>query len=135
MALPLFAPLVPLVPVLKVLALGSLKFLAVGLGAAFVPIATAKLLVNMSVGTPLKYARFCHGKNHITKEEFDVVIEANRIVSHGLKEGHLNKKESREFLYEVLTTTLGDMRKSIKSVPKVLVKSLNSIINWFKRLF
>ncbi len=60
MALPLFAPLAPLLPVFKVLALGSVKFIGVGIGAAFAPVLTANFLVGMSAGTPLKYAQFRH---------------------------------------------------------------------------
>lgn len=97
MALPLLAPLAPLVPVFKVLALGSIKFVGVGIGAAVAPVITANFLVGLSAGTPLKYAQFRHRKGHFSNEQLEAIERANQLVQDSILNGdqHLNRSEAR----------------------------------------
>lgn len=119
MAVPLLAPLAPLKPVLKVLALGSVKFIGVGIGAAVAPVLTANFLVGMSAGTPLKYAQFRHKKGLFNADQMATIEAANQLVQDSIndKKAHLSRAEAREFLKEVLLTTLATMKQSIVSIP------------------
>lgn len=123
MAVPLFAPLVALKPIIKVLALGSIKFIAIGIGAAVAPVVTANFLVGLSAGTPLKYARFRHKKGLLTAEELETVKAANQLIQTSIenKEQHLNRSEAREFLKEVLLNTASTMKNSVTSIPAQLL--------------
>jgi len=125
MALPLLAPLAWLLPFIKIIALGSVKFVGVGLGAAVAPVTTANFLVNMSSGTPLKYAKYRHKKGHFTDEQLVLIERANQIVADSIetKEEHLTRKEAREFLKEVLVSTLAGMKQSVIALPGSLVRS------------
>ncbi len=124
MAIPLLAPLAPLMPAIKVLALGSIKFIVVGIGAAVAPVLTANFLVGLAAGTPLKYARFRHKKGLFTQQEIDTIEAANRLVHESIsdKEAHLNRTEAREFLKEVLLGTVDGMKQSLLSVPGQLMR-------------
>jgi len=119
MAAPLFAPLAPLKPVLKVVALGSVKFIFVGVGAAIAPVLTANFLVGMSAGTPLKYAKYRHKKGLFSAQQMDTIEAASQLVQDSItdKQQHLTRSEAREFLKEVLLSTLTGMKTSIVSVP------------------
>lgn len=124
MAVPLLAPLAPLMPAIKVLALGSIKFVVVGIGAAVAPVLTANFLVGLAAGTPLKYARFRHKKGRFTQPEIETIEAANKLVQQSIsdKEAHLNRAEAREFLKEVLLGTLDGMKQSLLSVPGQLMR-------------
>lgn len=124
MPLPLIAPFAPLLPVLKVLALGSVKFIGVGIGAAVAPVLTANFLVGLSAGTPLKYAKFRHTKGLFSDEQLAMIKQANELIEHSLtdQDKHLNRSEAREFLKEVLLGTVDGMKKSIVSVPGQLAR-------------
>jgi len=129
MALPLLAPLAWLLPLIKILALGSIKFVAVGIGEAVAPVLTANLLVNMSSGTPLKYAKFRCSRGHFTKEQLAVIEQANQIITNSIDnvDERLNRSEARAFLKEVLLLTLAGMKESIVSIP-------GSIAHFYNRL-
>jgi len=129
MALPLLAPLAWLLPIVKIMALGSVKFLAVGLGAAVAPVTTANMLVNMSSGTPLKYAKFRTDKGHFSQEQLTLIKQANQIIVSSIENENeqLTRREAREFLKEVLLTTFAGMKESLFSIPKTLG-------NFFSRL-
>jgi len=98
MALPLLAPLAWLLPFIKIIALGSVKFVGVGLGAA---------------------------EGHFTDEQLALIERANQIVADSIetKEEHLTRKEAREFLKEVLVSTLAGMKQSVIALPGSLVRS------------
>ena len=124
MAVPLLAPFAPLVPVIKVLALGSVKFVGIGIGAAVAPVMTANFLVGLSAGTPLRYARFRHRKGLLSNEQLETVERANQMVQDSIdnQHEHLSRAEAREFLKEVLAGTVSGMRNSILSVPSLLTR-------------
>ena len=124
MAVPLLAPFAPLVPVIKVLALGSVKFVGIGVGAAVAPVMTANFLVGLSAGTPLRYARFRHRKGLLSNEQLETVERANQMVQDSIdnQHEHLSRAEAREFLKEVLAGTVSGMRNSILSVPSLLTR-------------
>ena len=124
MAVPLLAPFAPLVPVIKVLALGSVKFVGNGIGAAVAPVMTANFLVGLSAGTPLRYARFRHRKGLLSNEQLETVERANQMVQDSIdnQHEHLSRAEAREFLKEVLAGTVSGMRNSILSVPSLLTR-------------
>lgn len=124
MAVPLLAPFAPLVPVIKVLALGSVKFVGIGVGAAVAPVMTAHFLVGLSAGTPLRYARFRHRKGLLSNEQLETVERANQMVQDSIdnQHEHLSRAEAREFLKEVLAGTVSGMRNSILSVPSLLTR-------------
>lgn len=130
MAIPLLAPLAPLLPVFKVLALGSVKFIGVGIGAAVAPVLTANFLVGLSAGTPLKYARFRHGKGLFSDEQLAIIKSANALVEESIvdRSKHLTRGEAREFLKEVLLGTVDGMKKSIFSVPAQLARFTKQLI-------
>ena len=88
MAVPLLAPFAPLVPVIKVLALGSVKFVGIGIGAAVAPVMTANFLVGLSAGTPLRYARFRHRKGLLSNEQLETVERANQMVQDSIDNQH-----------------------------------------------
>ncbi len=124
MALPLLAPLAWLLPLIKILALGSVKFIGVGLGAAIAPVTTANFLVNMSSGTPLKYAKFRNKTGYFTDEQIVLIENAHQIVLDSIenKEERLTRKEAREFLKEVLVSTVVGMKQPIVSAPGAFVR-------------
>ena len=137
MAVPLFAPLAPLLPVLKVLALGSVKFIGVGIGAAVAPVLTANFLVGLSAGTPLKYAKFRHSKGRFTEEQMQVIEQANLLVQQSLdeKDEHLTRQEACQFLKEVLMGTVAGMKTSVLSIPVQLARFSRLLIDFVKKPF
>ncbi len=126
MTLPLLAPFVP---VLKVLALGSVKFIVLGIGAGFIPVRTANFLVGMSASTPLKYAEFRFAKGYLSERE----IEEIRAVFDSLTESVLNperflsKRDAREFLISVLAETLNNMKDSVLALPSQIAMVSQSV--------
>ena len=130
MAVPLLAPFAPLVPVIKVLALGSVKFVGIGIGAAVAPVMTANFLVGLSAGTPLRYARFRHRKGLLSNEQLETVERANQMVQDSIdnQHEHLSRAEAREFLKEVLTGTVSGMKKGFLSVPSLFVRFYKQLV-------
>ena len=130
MAVPLLAPFAPLVPVIKVLALGSVKFVGIGIGAAVAPVMTANFLVGLSAGTPLRYARFRHRKGLLSNEQLETVERANQMVQDSIdnQHEHLSRAEAREFLKEVLTGTVSGMKKSFLSVPSLFARFYKQLV-------
>ncbi len=137
MAVPLLAPLAPLLPVFKVLALGSVKFVGIGIGAAVAPVLTANFLVGLSAGTPLKYAKFRHKKGLFSEEQLQVIERANQLVQESLdnQHDHLSRAEAREFLKEVLTSTVGGMKNSIVSMPSLFARFSKQLVAMMTRPF
>lgn len=137
MAAPFLAPVAPLVPVFKVLALGSVKFVGVGIGAAVAPVTTANFLVGLSAGTPLKYAKFRHEKGHFNSEELDLISRANILVADSISspDQHLSRAEAREFLKEVLIGTIVGMKQSVLSIPARLTKFTRRLVAYCKKPF
>jgi len=127
MAVPLLAPLLP---VIKVLALGSVKFVGVGIGAAVAPVLTANFLVGLSAGTPLKYAKFRHKKGLFSEEQLEAIEHANQLVQDSIdnQDEHLSRGEAREFLKEVLTGTVSGMKNSILSMPTLFARFSRQLI-------
>ncbi len=134
MALPLFIKILPL---LKVLALGSIKFVGIGIGAAIAPVLTANFLVGLSAGTPLKYARFRHSKGLFTEEQINVIEQADQLVQDSIsqKEAHLSRAEAREFLKEVLKGTALGMKRSVLSLPAAFTRLGKQLIAGMRKLF
>lgn len=137
MALPFLGPLVPLVPVIKVLALGSVKFIGVGIGAAVAPVLTANFLVGLSAGTPLKYAQFRHRKGLFSEADLKLIEDANNLVSESIsiEENHLSRSEAREFLKEVLIGTAAGMKDSIVSLPSRIAQLSRQLVELCKKMF
>jgi hypothetical protein len=136
MAIPLLAPLVPFVPVLKVLALGSIKFVALAVGASVVPVHTANFLVGMSSNTPLKHAEFRYQKGHISKAE----IDRARAVFQALNESitnpdlFLSRVEARAFLISIMKDTWLGMKQSVVSLPSRIAIAVQDAISWVSSL-
>lgn len=134
MAIPLLAPLAPFVPVLKVVALGSVKFVALGIGASILPVQTANFLVGMSSSTPLKHAEFRYKKGYLNDEEIAdaraVFARLNESISN--PEQYLSRSESRTFLFEVMRETWQGMKQSVVSLPGKIVAFCQAIAGWFK---
>lgn len=136
MAIPLLAPLVPFVPVLKVLALGSIKFVALAVGASVVPVRTANFLVGMSSSTPLKHAEFRYQQGHISEEE----IERARAVFQALNESitnpdlFLSRAEARAFLVSIMKDTWVGMKQSVVSLPSRIATAVQDAISWVSKL-
>ena len=137
MAVPLLAPFAPLVPVLKVLALGSVKFVGVGIGAAVAPVMTANFLVGLSAGTPLRYARYRHRKGLFSNEELETVERANQVVQDSIdnQHEHLSRAQAREFLKEVLAGTVTGMKNSMLSIPSLFARAYKLISALLKKPF
>lgn len=135
MAAPFLAPIASLVPVLKVLALGSVKFIGVGIGAAVAPVKTANFLVSLSAGTPLKYAKFRHSKKHFSDEQLALIENANQLVESSINdpEQHLTRGEARDFLKEVLVGTIIAMKQSVVSIPARLAQITRLLIAFVKK--
>ena len=137
MALPFLGPLVPLIPLVKVLALGSVKFIGVGIGAAVAPVLTANFLVGLSAGTPLKYAQFRHKKGLFTEADLKLIEDANNLVADSInnEENHLSRSDAREFLKEVLIATVAGMKESIVSLPSRIAEFSRQLIDLCKKPF
>lgn len=137
MAAPLFAPLVKLLPLLKILALGSVKFIGVGIGAAIAPVLTANFLVGLSSGTPFKYAKFRHRKGRFTAEQMAVIEDANQLIQNSIADTDesLTRAEAREFLKEVLIGTAVGMKKSVLSMPSLLGRFFNRAVTIISKPF
>jgi len=129
MALPLLAPLAWLLPIVKIMALGSVKFIAVGVGAAIAPVTTANMLVSMSSGTPLKYAKYRTNKGHFSEEQLSTIRQANQIILNSIENESekMTRSDAREFLKEVLFTTFAGMKESLVSIPKSIEKFFNRL--------
>jgi len=136
MALPFLAPLAPLFPVFKVLALGSVKFVGLGLGAAIAPVLTANFLVGMSAGTPLKYAKFRHHLGLLSIEELEVVQRADELVQNSLSDSsqHLNRAQAREFLKEIMVGTVASMKQTVVGLPARIAAFTRRMIDFSKRM-
>lgn len=137
MAAPLLAPLVSLLPVFKILALGSLKFVGVGIGAAVAPVMTANFLVSLSAGTPLKYAKFRQQKGLFSAEDLALIEQANALISDSIvnPELHLNRADAQEFLKSILLSTLTGMKQSVTSIPSRILQATKTLIEMFKKTF
>lgn len=137
MAAPLLAPLASLLPVVKILALGSLKFVGVGIGAAVAPVVTANFLVGLSAETPLNYAKFRQQKGHFSLEELARIEEANALIANSINipSQHLTRGEAQEFLKGVLLNTLVAMKLSITSMPARMLRMTRSLIALCKKPF
>lgn len=137
MAVPLLAPFAPIIPVVKVLALGSVKFVGIGIGAAVAPVMTANFLVGLSAGTPLKYAKFRHSKGLFSAAQLEAIENANRLVQDSLdnKDEHLSRAEAREFLKEVLTSTVSGMKNSVLSMPSLCARFGRQVMTMLIRPF
>ena len=137
MAVPLLTPLFWLLPLIKILALGSIKFIGVGIGAAVAPVMTANFLVGLSSGTPLKYAKFRHQKGLFTQEQMELVERANKLVINSIdsKEERLSTAQAREFLKEVLIGTVASMKQSFVSIPAALVRVSKQMKAWITKPF
>jgi len=107
MAVPLLAPFAPLLPV----------------------------LVGLSTGTPLKYAQFRHSKGLFSSDQLRVIESASELVQNSIedRDKHLSRSEAREFLKEVLSGTVGGMKNSILSVPKLLNRFKKSVFDIFSK--
>ncbi|MGB0867628.1 MAG: hypothetical protein ACPGSC_14045, partial [Granulosicoccaceae bacterium] len=137
MAAPLFAPFVSLIPVLKILALGSLKFVGVGIGAAIAPVMTANFLVGIAAGTPLKYAKFRQQKGHFSVDDLALIEKANELIADSLEKPdlHLSRAEAQEFLKDILLTTLAGMKESVTSVPARVTRMTRQLIDLVEKQF
>lgn len=137
MAAPLLAPFAPILPVIKILALGSLKFIGIGIGAAFAPVMTANFIVGIAAGTPLKYAKFRQKKGHFSPEELALIEQANTLVAESLENPskHLTRPEAQEFLKEILLATFVGMKQSVISLPAQIVEFSKSMIAMIKKPF
>lgn len=137
MALPFLGPLVSLLPVFKVLALGSVKFIGVAIGAAVAPVLTANFLVGLSAGTPLKYARFRHHKGLFSDAELTLIENANDLINQSItnEASHLSRSEAREFLKGVLTETALGMKDSIVRLPSRIALLCRRMLTWCKSMF
>ena len=135
MAAPLLAPLVSLLPVLKILALGSLKFVGIGIGAAVAPVKTANFLVGLSAGTPLKYAQFRQQKGDFSAEDLQLIEQANALISDSIisPDQHLSRKDAQEFLKSVLVSTIVGMKESVISIPSRILRMTQTLIEWRKK--
>lgn len=135
MALPLLAPLVWLLPLIKIILLGSVKFIVVGIGAAFAPVTTANFLVSMSSGTPLKYAKFRYAKGDFSKEQLTVVEQANLLIANSIdnEDEHLTPGDARQFLKEVLIGTLVGIKEPIVAIPGSIKQLLGKIKEFVAR--
>jgi len=133
MAFPLLAPIAWLLPLAKIIALGSVKFIVVGIGAAIAPAITANFLVNMSTGTPIKYARFRCSKGHFSEEELALIEEANQLVLDSLtdKKAQLSRRDAREFLKEVLLSMLTGIKQSFRDAPSSLASFYKRCVGFF----
>lgn len=137
MALPFLGPLVPLIPVIKMLALGSVKFIGVGIGALIAPVLTANFLVGLSAGTPLKYAKFRQRKGLFSEADLKLIEDANNLVAESIanEEHHLSRSDAREFLKEVLVTTAAGMKDSIVSLPSRIAQFSRQLVELCKKPF
>jgi len=137
MAAPLLAPFASLLPVVKILALGSLKFVGIGIGAAIAPILTANFLVSLSAGTPLKYAKFRHQQGHFSAEDMASIEKANALIIDSIEEPgqHLSRTEAQEFLKHILMTTLTGMKLSVLSIPTRVTQMTKQVIDLCKKPF
>jgi len=137
MAVPLLAPLVMLIPLIKILALGSIKFVGIGLGAAIAPVMTANFLVGLSSSTPLKYSKFRFKRGQFTKEQMDIVERANQLITASInnEDEHLTKAEAREFLKEMLVGTAISMKEGFLSIPTLCVRFCKETVGLITKLF
>jgi len=137
MAVPLLAPLVSLLPLLKILALGSVKFVGVGIGAAVAPVTTANFLVGLSSGTPLKYAKFRHQRGRFSEEQMELVERANQLITDSIanEEERLTRSEAREFLKEVLIGTVSGMKQTVLSAPATLLRASKQMMAFITKPF
>ncbi len=135
MAVPLLAPLVWLLPLIKIIALGSVKFIVVGLGAAIAPVTTANFLVNMSSGTPYKYTKYRYKKGHFTEEQLSLVEQANQLIKDSIEneQERLTRPEAREFLKEVLVGTFVGMKEPIVSLPSSIANLSKRLVGWVSK--
>ncbi len=137
MAAPLLAPLASLLPVIKILALGSLKFVGVGIGAAVAPVKTANFLVGMSAGTPLKYAQFRQQNGYFSVADLELIERANSLIAGSIKntDEHMSREDARAFLKNVLISTFVGMKESVMSIPSRIVRMTRLGIDWCKNTF
>jgi hypothetical protein len=137
MAVPILAPFAPLIPLIKVLALGSVKFVGVGIGAAVAPVLTANFLVGLAAGTPLKYAQFRHQKGLFSQEQLQVIENANQLVQDSIdnQDQHMSRSEAREFLKQVLAGTLSSMKTTVLTAPSQVARFTRLLLAALRRPF
>lgn len=112
----------PIIPVLKLIALGSIKIVLLGVGALFVPVFTARLVVG-GTGESIKLAAnwlLQHGKLSATETE-DFLRLLKKV-----RETELEKAQARGLLMAM-------MRKTIESMGAGVKYMLAMITGFFRR--
>lgn len=131
--MPLPIPL--FLPVVKVIALGSVKFIILGIGACLLPVHTANFLVGMSASTPMKYAEFRFRNGTFTQEEIEQLRSAFAILNHSITDPnhHLSRSESRAFLWEVMKQTLQGMRQNVRLLYRAITRKSRRCSRYLSR--
>lgn len=130
--MPLPLPVLPpLLSVLKILALGSVKFIILGVGACILPVHTANFLVSLSASTPLKYAEFRFRHGALTEEEIVQLRSAFAILNQSITDPnyYLSRSESRAFLWETMKQTVYGMKQSTR----LLYRTVTVRFRWCSR--
>ncbi len=101
----------PIVPVLKLLALGSLKIIVLGVGALFVPVLTVKLVVG-GMGESVKLAAsWLRSQEKLSSSETDDLIRLLQKV----QDVELERAQARALLFELVKKTISSMSSTCRS--------------------
>ena len=121
MAFPL---IIPILPLLKVIALGSIKFIFIGVGAAFFPAFTLKFILGGAIGMVAPVIRW-HAQQGMDDIE-ETLGDLDIVINHPY-----TKEEARAILLGMLKSTLVGMWQSTLDVLKAIVRLIQRAFNWF----
>lgn len=114
---------IPFVPVLKLLALGSIKFILIFVGALIAPKFTLRFLLGGAAGIALPVAKWLHSNQNMDTRELEHVEHAFEI----LNTTEYSAADARDILFGLTKHTASQMKTAVLLVPARTVR-------FFKRL-
>lgn len=107
----------PIVPALKLLALGSIKIIVLGVGALFVPVFTVKLVVG-GMGESVKLAaNWLHTQDKLSSNETDDLLRLLQKV----QDAELERPQARALLFEMVKKTIFSMGTACRNGVSAIV--------------
>jgi len=113
---------IPIVPILKLIALSSIKIVALGIGALVIPVWTVRLVIG-GTGESVRFAT-----NWMVEEGKLPSSEANEFLQSldKIQSVSMTRKQARHLLFSMIKKSLTGMAKSIGSLWGRVVRALKS---------
>lgn len=103
---------IPLVPVLKLLALGSIKIILLGVGALFFPVLTVRLIVGGTGESVKLAANWMQQHDKLSAAETEQFLQLLQKV----QDAELEKSQARGLIMAMIGKTFSSMGNSIRNM-------------------